>query len=433
MQGDQKSIQLMNMLPKSSGIAILFFAVLLFISNQITAAKAHFNHFEPRIIHIAEEAGDLYFYLRMPLPLLLLPNDWKGGDTTQDIPFATKRTAGDKTEYYLDRTEVTNNTAKLIQLIKQGYQITIDQKPITNYEPVNISIFTSHNRKPFSSLEYAKTALEGPLVKIIPGEFSIFNATIDVKIKAPNHSIQSDITITSDLGAKFKAIDRLANIVQLHRTTTPEGQTTIGLLKAPFGKTPDTIIQATNQMVSGIWHIIIGLDHVLFVMLIIILAGSWGAVLRNATGFTIGHSITLTLGILGHTPEGTWFIPAVELAIAITILYGAVLLFLNKPAYFGFSNVMMIGLIHGYGFSFVLSDVLKQGGAIDFTNIFFFNLGIELGQILIYLSLLPLIYLAHHYKPLQQIPAKAMFSLLAVTISLYWIFDRSYSLMQTIT
>lgn len=412
--------------------AQILFAFLFLFSSPFNSAKAHFNHFEPRIIHIAEDAGDLFIYLRMPLPLLLLPDDWKGGDTTQDIPFTTKRTAAGKTEYDLNKTEVTTNTANLIQLIKQGYKVTINQKPITDYETVNISIFTSHNRKPFSSLAYAQKALEGPLIKIIPGEFSIFNASIDVKIKIPNHSVTSDITISSDLGSKFKALDRLANITQLHRTNTPEGQTTIGLLKASFGKTPERLSQITNQTLSGIWHIIIGLDHVLFVMLIIILAGSWSTVLKNATGFTIGHSITLTLGMLGQTPEGTWFIPAVELAIAITILYGAMLLLLNKPSYFGFSNVMMIGLIHGYGFSFVLSDVLKQGGAIDFSNIFFFNLGIELGQIIIYASLLPLFYLAHRFKVLQKIPAKLLFSLLAASISLYWIADRGYSLWQTL-
>lgn len=409
----------------------------------ITAAplKAHFTHFEPRIIHItnqpasvtsAEPSKAVEMYLRMPLPLLLLPENWGGLDSGEPIPFTRRIREQNDWKYYLAIDEIRTNPKALETLIQATHIITSNGRKLEGLRLEKLHIFSPHKRKPFSSLAYARTALNGEPISFDVTGGEIFDTLIDIKLILPGVDTASAITIKSALGEKLKVISRLANIVHIHRGNKTDKQVTIGVLDAAFDKTVSQLTQAINQFSSGIWHILIGLDHVLFVLLIIIAAPSWLAVLRNATGFTIGHSITLTMGVLGHMPQGAWFIPSVELIIAATIFYGAAVLILQKPEYFGFSNVLLIGLIHGYGFSFILSDVLKQAGEIDLTSILFFNLGIEAGQIMIYLLVAPLIWLAGKYHVEKNWDWRRAVALLAIAVSLFWIIDRGTTVLAII-
>ena len=75
---------------------------------------------------------------------------------------------------------------------------------------------------------------------------------------------------------------------------------------------------------EGVRHILEGLDHVLFVVCLVLGASGLGAPgMARVTGFTIGHSVTLTLGFFGYYPTGAWFVPLVETGIALSIVYTA--------------------------------------------------------------------------------------------------------------
>lgn len=434
--------------------ALTLLAVSLYTAAHSPLA-AHFSHFEPRIIHITDipapatadpatkntntdqntaqqNKNSVAIYLRMPLPLLLLPENWGGVDSGDGIPFTKRIKEGKDWRYFIDKAAIHQNSALLEKMIQDTHQITLNGKGDKNLIVEKLHIFSPHKRKPFSSLAYAEKALSGPAINIDTTTGEVFDTLIDLKIILPDAHINDAITLRSGLGEKLKVINRLANIVHIHRGDKTTKQVTIGVLDSAFDEGTSNIMMALNQLKSGIWHILIGLDHVLFVLLIILAAKTWQAVLRNATGFTIGHSITLTLGVLGHMPQGPWFIPSVELIIAVTIFYGAIVLILKKPELFGFSNVMMIGLIHGYGFSFVLSDVLKEGGGLDFKSILFFNLGIELGQIIIYLAAAPLIYMAGKYSLENRLDWRRAVALIAVAISLFWIIDRGTTVLAVI-
>ncbi len=132
---------------------------------------------------------------------------------------------------------------------------------------------------------------------------------------------------------------------------------------------------------AGLHHILIGPDHILFLVGLLLLGGSRRQLLLVATAFTIAHSITLSLAALRMV------IPppnAVEPAIALSIVYiGADNLLVSgggrdTRVWVAFA----FGLIHGFGFANVLRDMDLPGRALGWT-LFGFNVGVEIGQLLI--------------------------------------------------
>jgi hypothetical protein len=157
---------------------------------------------------------------------------------------------------------------------------------------------------------------------------------------------------------------------------------------------------------SGVWHIWIGYDHVLFLLVLLIPAvlrrtsngregasdfsGPFVRVIVIVSAFTVAHSITLSCAALG------WIVlPSrlVESAIAASVLIAALLNLLPRTA--GASGVWIafgFGLLHGFGFANVLSEVGAEGEPV-LRTLLGFNLGVELGQLAIVAVFLPISYL----------------------------------------
>ncbi|MBN2895821.1 MAG: HupE/UreJ family protein [Campylobacterales bacterium] len=136
-----------------------------------------------------------------------------------------------------------------------------------------------------------------------------------------------------------------------------------------------------DYLLLGVEHILLGFDHLLFVLSLLLLLGSARALLLSITAFTLSHSLTLALSILGYVTINTAY---VEAMIALSILFLARELMtqtqtLTKryPAWIAF----MLGLLHGLGFSSVLREIGLPQEALG-VALLSFNLGIELGQLL---------------------------------------------------
>ncbi len=132
----------------------------------------------------------------------------------------------------------------------------------------------------------------------------------------------------------------------------------------------------------GFEHIWEGLDHLLFVAGLIIIAGTWRRILVTVTGFTIAHSVTLAAASLElvHLP-----IRAVETVIALSIIFLAVEIVKARKTTLTWRRPLAVsvsfGLLHGFGFAAVLGEVgLPQEGLL--TALLAFNIGIELGQVI---------------------------------------------------
>ena len=199
----------------------------------------------------------------------------------------------------------------------------------------------------------------------------------------------------------------------------------------PVSTSANTV--AKQYTVAGIEHILIGTDHLLFVLCLMIIAGSFKRLLLTVTGFTIAHSITLTLATLDIFRLPT---ELVELLIALSIVLLAVEIVKHKRAEEGVAPSFTwrypvtassaFGLLHGFGFAVVLQE-LGLPAAMKVHALLFFNIGVELGQLMFIAAILALVSVlvrsigavARH----QAVLVEAVVYAMGVT-SAYWLFER---------
>ena len=140
---------------------------------------------------------------------------------------------------------------------------------------------------------------------------------------------------------------------------------------------------AGSYTLLGIEHIGFGIDHLLFVLALLIITNGTVQLLKTVTAFTIAHSITLALATLGfvHVPS-----KPVEATIALSIVFVASEIIHRREGRDGIASrapwivAFTFGLLHGFGFAGALSEVGLPQNHIP-AALFFFNIGVELGQI----------------------------------------------------
>ncbi len=174
----------------------------------------------------------------------------------------------------------------------------------------------------------------------------------------------------------------------------------------------------------GVEHILTGYDHLLFLLGVLLVCRGWGSLLAVITSFTLGHSLTL----IAATLDWATVSPAViEPTIAATIVYVGVENLLRRGAEprgrwlltFGF------GLIHGFGFAGMLRELgVGSDGRGLLVPLFSFNLGVELGQLLIAAVILPLLWWAHRFPLFGRRGVPAL-SVLVGAVGLYWLLERT--------
>lgn len=206
----------------------------------------------------------------------------------------------------------------------------------------------------------------------------------------------------------------------------PTPVTTNGSTPASASMKHDTSLVSYFQ--EGVSHLFGGLDHMLFLLVLIIPAVYAGGGLRGValaallpiTGFTLGHAITLTSAASGLIRPPAQI---VEILIAATILLTAadnIRRFIPGPR----SVVaFMFGLIHGFGFASALG-ALDLGGWDMGLALLGFNLGIETGQAVLALVFAPLLYLVR--EPAKRVGLMPLgISALAGLMAIYWIAERT--------
>jgi hydrogenase/urease accessory protein HupE len=176
----------------------------------------------------------------------------------------------------------------------------------------------------------------------------------------------------------------------------------------------------------GVEHILLGYDHLLFVLALVLFVGQWRRLLVTATAFTAAHSITLSLAALGivHVP-----VPPVEALIALSILLLAVELLQARddpsraaglrPASLAFA----FGLLHGLGFASALADIGLPQHEIPLA-LFAFNLGVEVGQVTFIAALLGAGWLARGLAAPRRRQAYTAATYAIGGLAAFWTIDR---------
>ncbi len=189
--------------------------------------------------------------------------------------------------------------------------------------------------------------------------------------------------------------------------------------------------QAALRFVDlGFFHILDGTDHLLFLLCLVIPFRRLGALIPVVTAFTIAHSITLLASAYDLAPNFLWFPPLIETLIAISIVYmaleniaGGSSLQRRWMMAFGF------GLVHGFGFSFALRQSLQFAGSHLLTSLLSFNVGVELGQLLVLILLVPALQLLFRYAVAERMGSIILSALVAHT-GWHWMLDRGHVLAQ---
>ncbi|MEO8600361.1 MAG: HupE/UreJ family protein, partial [bacterium] len=200
-----------------------------------------------------------------------------------------------------------------------------------------------------------------------------------------------------------------------------------------------TMAQFRDYVVTGIWHIWNGFDHILFLLSLLLPAvlkivdrqhrpsesfkASFFDVLKIVTAFTLAHSITLTLATFQViTLPSRWVESAIAVSVILAALNNLVPLFQGKRWMVAFA----FGLIHGFGFASVLTDLGLPQSALLMALVGF-NLGVEIGQLAIVSVFLPLAY-AMRKTTFYRSAIFTAGSSVIVLIATVWLVERMFNL-----
>lgn len=199
----------------------------------------------------------------------------------------------------------------------------------------------------------------------------------------------------------------------------------------------EQLLQSTHYILIGVEHILLGYDHVLFLIGLLLLPLSFRSIVIIATSFTLAHSITLALSVL---EVFTLPAPYVEAIIALSIVYIAIDnirdLTFNSDLLIKHKNIntswkkrslltFLFGLLHGFGFSYVLKEIGLGDHIVG--SLLFFNFGVELGQLIIIVICFPILWYVFR-KAWGARCAIALSSLIGL-MGLFWLIERVYFLL----
>ena len=182
-------------------------------------------------------------------------------------------------------------------------------------------------------------------------------------------------------------------------------------------------------VVLGFGHILDGIDHLLFLFCLVIPFRRFWTLVPIVTSFTVAHSITLMASAFGLAPNTLWFPPLIEMLIAFSIVFMALENIFGPKLERRWLIAFGFGLVHGFGFSFVLSETLQFAGSHLLTSLLSFNVGVELGQLFILALTIPVLELLFRKVVSVRLGTIVLSALLAHT-GWHWMTDRWSQLVQ---
>jgi hypothetical protein len=204
--------------------------------------------------------------------------------------------------------------------------------------------------------------------------------------------------------------------------------------------------QAAARFVrAGFAHILSGIDHLLFLVCLVLPLRRFWSLVKVVTAFTVAHSITLACAAFGFVPDAVGFPALVEFLIALSIVYMAVEDIVIAVARRSATTIhksasrprciaagrspLGSGSFTAFGFSFALKETLQFAGSHLVTSLVSFNLGVELGQVAVLIVVLPLLALVFRYVVAEWLGIILASAIVAHT-AWHWLIDRGRALTQ---
>ena len=249
------------------------------------------------------------------------------------------------------------------------------------------------------------------------------NLLLDARFESPWAAVPTTIEVRTEIFERLSSDHR--NLVEV-RAPGLDSQIAVLSREVPaqrFTLREPSIMDRIGQFTWwGVEQIFIGYDHIMFLLALIVIGSRLGALVKIVTSFTIAHSITLILAALEIV-----VLPGrlVESGIALSIAYVALENFWIKNASHRWMITFFFGLVHGFGFASVLRELgLPSEGLI--ASLLAFNVGVEIGQIVIVSILFPLVLLGGRTQHRQR-----MVSVVSAVVFLFglgWLIERIFGL-----
>jgi hypothetical protein len=262
-------------------------------------------------------------------------------------------------------------------------------------------------------------------------------AMLDVSMSYAAPSLRSSLESSATTLAFRAALDRLAaETLTVLRYLPEEGVERAYSYVGDPGAVeldPGWWGAVSRFIVLGFRHILDGPDHLLFLFALVIPMRSIGPLVLVVTSFTIAHSITLISSALGMTPTSLWFPSLIETLIAVTVFYLACENLLGARQQARWMVAFGFGLIHGFGFSFILADRLQFAGNHLLSALLAFNIGVELGQLLVIGLAVPALWLLFRYALNTKARERMGIILLSALVAhsaWHWLIERGNALAQ---
>jgi len=388
--------------------AVLLAAVLAFLHLGARALDAHDIPSRVAVMaFVKPEPGRLRIVLRAPL------------EAMRDINWPEKGLG------YLDLTKAAPMARDAARLWIADYiQVFENGRQLSDVKVVATRISLPSDRT-FGSYDAALAATTGAPVAA-SAEIPWKQALIDVVLEYP---------ITSDCSS-FSIRPLLARLgvetTTVLRYITPSGAERAYQYRGDPGLVhldPRWYHAAWQFVKLGITHILGGIDHLLFVLCLVIPFRKLKPLVVIVTAFTVAHSITLAAAALGVVPDALWFPPLIEVLIAGSILYMALENIVGAQLHRRWMIAFGFGLVHGFGFSFALKESLQFAGPHLAVSLLTFNMGVEVGQVLVLAIAIPLLSLLLSRIVAERIGIILVSAFIAHT-AWHWMMDRGKALSE---
>jgi hydrogenase/urease accessory protein HupE len=419
--------------------AICAFACLLALLAAAPAGAHFLLNLNVRIFHVEHLADGLRVYLRTPMPYLVADRCGPLGTDGRraPAPYTTNRIEEGKLVHYVDHGELRRHSIGLGALASEGIRIHALGEPLKAVvEQVHVYRIGKH--PDFSTLDEAKAGFA--TARVYPDRTDplyVGDTMVDIVLRYQAGAPVYAYTVSSNLDPKLPGQENTANLILDYAPGGIQVFRARGLLTEPVAITHSVLAAITTFIKEGVRHILEGMDHVLFVLCLVLGATRVRSLVARITGFTVGHSVTLTIGFFGLVPSGAWFVPTVEAGIALSIIYAAALAVLPQREQNGserklFLVTSAIGLLHGLGFSFVLYKILQVNSPDIWQSLLAFNVGVEIGQLLIIILSWPLFRLVSRLsRPTWNIGRWAI-AAGCTAVAVFWTGERVISIIASL-
>jgi hypothetical protein len=278
----------------------------------------------------------------------------------------------------------------------------------------------------FEDYDRAVAQVAEPLAPdtVIAFQLGYLDAHFVYPISSPKSVFSIETRLGAELGDYIKLAIRFIPLGEASRAMMITGASGRVALDPPW-------YQASVGFVRlGIEHILSGIDHLLFLLCLIIPFRRITALIPIITAFTVGHSVTLIGTAYNLAPIGAWFPPFIEAAIAASIFYMAIENIIGANVNQRWIITGLFGLVHGFGFAEVLKEQLQFAGSNLLVSLLSFNVGIEIGQLAVLCVFVPALALLFRGRMAGRMGIIVLSAIIA-NIAWQWMVQRGGALWQT--